>query len=79
MVVLFGLNVLSGVAVAMKSDSGSSVSVDVCPFDGLPCAYVSSCDDVIYVALGEFDEVVCSRAVVKAKRSGAERSDIDKV
>lgn len=71
MVVGFGLSVLSVVAVAMKNRSGSSVSVELCPFDGLPCEFVGSCDDVIYVALGDFGKVVCSRAVMKVKRNGA--------
>jgi hypothetical protein len=73
MVVWSGLNVLGvvGVAELMKSRSGSSVSVELCPFDGLPCEFVSSCDDVIYVAFGQPHMVVCSRAVVRVRRSGA--------
>jgi len=57
--------------------SGSSVSVELCPLDGLPCKFVSCCDDIIYVALGELHKVVCPRVVFKAGQSGAERSDVN--
>ena len=45
-------------------------SVDVCPFDGLPCKYVSSCDDVLSLVFG-FDVVEgasCTRAVYKVSK-----------
>lgn len=41
-------------------------SVDLCPFDGLPCDYVSSCDDVMELVHGLVLSFKCSRAVVKA-------------
>jgi len=39
--------------------------VDVCPFDGLPCEFVSSCDDVIDFAFDEVPKYRCSRVVLK--------------
>ena len=53
----------------MKSNSDSSASVELCPFDGLPCKYVSSCDDVIHFALGEF----------RSCQGEAERSDVKRL
>ena len=43
-------------------------SVDVCPFDGLPCEHVSSCDDVLTLRFGVVlgEGASCSRAVFKA-------------
>ena len=49
----------------MKSKSVRSE--DVCPFDGLPCKFVHSCDDALSLRIG-FDVVEgasCSRAVFK--------------
>jgi hypothetical protein len=47
-------------------------SVELCPFDGMPCEIVSSCDEVMFVRFGFFGfkpEWHCCRAVVKgAKR-----------
>ena len=43
-------------------------SVDCCPFDGLPCEYVSSCDDVMALTFGLVLPCKCSRAVVKARK-----------
>jgi hypothetical protein len=34
----------------------------VCPFDGLPCEAVSSCDEILYVLYGLRQEWHCSRA-----------------
>lgn len=47
----------------MKSKLARSVSV--CPFDGLPCEYVDSCDDVMFLCLGFVPDFVCSRCVLK--------------
>ena len=60
------LNRLRGEAVAMKVKSVRSV--DVCPFDGLPCEHVSSCDDVLTLRFGVVlgEGASCSRAVFKA-------------
>jgi hypothetical protein len=42
---------------------------ELCPFDGIPCEIVSSCDEVLFVRFGFKPEWHCSRAVVKgAKR-----------
>jgi len=41
-------------------------SVSLCPFDGLPCEFVESCDDVIALLFGLVLPFNCSRAVVKA-------------
>jgi len=46
----------------------SSMSDDVCPFDGLPCSYVHSCDEVLALSFGLPLPLRCSRAVVKAGR-----------
>jgi len=46
------------------------VESDLCPFDGLSCAMVGSCDDVLNLVMG-FDcreGGSCDRAVVKAHR-----------
>jgi len=51
------------VAVAM---SKAVRSVSLCPFDGLPCDHVSSCDDVMELIYGLVLSFNCSRAVVKA-------------
>ena len=52
------------VVVTMKSKSVRSV--DLCPFDGLPCKYVGSCDEVLRLYWGVGDvEWSCSRAVYK--------------
>jgi hypothetical protein len=42
---------------------------DVCPFDGLPCDYVDSCDDVLELLFGvdTEDGSHCSRAVFPLK------------
>jgi len=40
-------------------------SVDLCPFDGLPCEYVNSCDDAMELAWGLVLSFNCTRAVVK--------------
>ena len=40
-------------------------SVDLCPFDDLPCKYVGSCDDVMEFAYGLVPSFKCSRVVVK--------------
>ena len=44
--------------------------VDVCPFDGLPCGYVSSCDDVLSWRFGFYigEGKPCSRAVFKVRK-----------
>ena len=48
--------------------SEAMCSVSLCDFDGLPCEYVNSCDDVLAwrfgVVIGEVPS--CSRAVFKA-------------
>jgi len=49
----------------MKRKSVRSVSL--CPFDGLPCDHVESCDDALSLRVG-FDVVEgdsCTRAVYK--------------
>lgn len=53
-----------GVAVAM---SKSVRSVDLCPFDGLPCEFVKGCDDALslYVGFDVREGDSCSRAVYK--------------
>ena len=33
-----------------------------CPFDGIPCSHVESCDDVVAVLFGEVPSFSCSRA-----------------
>ena len=44
-------------------------SVDLCPFDDLPCEYVSSCDDVLILRFGVvLGESTCSRAVFKTSK-----------
>lgn len=43
-------------------------SVDCCPFDGLPCEHVSSCDDVMALTFGLVLPFKCSRAVVKVRK-----------
>jgi len=42
-------------------------SVSNCPFDKEPCAYVSSCDDVLSLTFGLDlrEDASCPRAVVK--------------
>jgi len=42
--------------------------VDVCPFDNLPCEFVSSCDEVLALNFGLLLPLRCSRAVVKVVR-----------
>ena len=39
----------------------------ICPFDSLPCAYVSCCDDVLslYLGFNMIEDGSCSRAVFK--------------
>ena len=42
----------------------------LCPFDNLPCDYVSSCDDVLSLTLG-FDAVEggsCPRAIGRVRK-----------
>lgn len=38
-------------------------SVECCPFDGLPCEYVGSCDEVMALNFGFVLPCRCSRAV----------------
>lgn len=38
--------------------------VECCPFDGLPCEHVDSCDDALALNLGLVLPCSCSRAVV---------------
>ena len=42
--------------------------LSICPFDGLPCEYVSSCDDVMALTFGLVLPFKCSRAVVKVRK-----------
>ena len=44
--------------------------VGVCPFDGLPCEYVDSCDDVLSWRIGFVigEGSPCSRAVFKVRK-----------
>jgi hypothetical protein len=46
------------------------IESNLCPFDGLSCAMVGSCDDVLSLAIGSdcVEGCSCSRAVVKAHR-----------
>jgi len=48
----------------IKALIASQNKVKVCPFDGLPCKYVDSCDDVLSLQLGVdvVEEESCSRA-----------------
>jgi len=48
-------------------DHFSKRGVEVCPFDGLPCKYVNSCDDVLTLRFGFVigESEPCSRAVYK--------------
>ena len=41
--------------------------VDCCPFDGLPCEYVDSCDAILGLDL-DGDEFYCSRAVRRVRK-----------
>ena len=65
MMLPIGLKRLREVAVAMKRKSVRSV--DLCPFDGLPCEFVHSCDDALSLFTGV--DIVeggsCPRAVYK--------------
>jgi hypothetical protein len=47
------------------SDVEGRVSTKMCPFDGLPCEIVSSCDEILFVLHGFPPEWYCSRAVLK--------------
>lgn len=47
------------------SDVEGRASTTVCPFDGLPCEIVSSCDEILLVLYGVEPEWYCSRAVLK--------------
>jgi hypothetical protein len=57
----------------VAKEEGSSGFVDVkieselCPFDGLPCEFVGSCDDVLSLRFGVgcVERSSCSRAVGK--------------
>ena len=42
----------------------------ICPFDSLPCAYVSSCDDALSWRIGFVigEGSPCSRAVFKVRK-----------
>lgn len=44
------------------------VLVKFCPFDGLPCKYVDSCDDALALKLNLLLPLQCSRAVVPLKK-----------
>lgn len=55
-----GLGVRGG-----SSDVAGRVSTTVCPFDGLPCEIVLSCDEILFVLHGFPPEWACSRAVLK--------------
>jgi len=46
----------------------SPKSVDVCPFNGLPCDFVSSCDDVMERNFGLPPSYKCQRVVWKVAR-----------
>jgi len=52
----------------MKLWKEFKIEGNVCPFDKKPCAYVSSCDDVLslYFGFDMVEGVSCSRAVFKA-------------
>jgi len=43
-------------------------TIDLCPFDGLPCPHVDSCDAVLTLAFGVGSDFACSRAVVKVRK-----------
>lgn len=60
---LSSLAFLDGVGGLLMSRSRCSGSL--CPFDGLPCEIVSSCDEVLLVLYGVKPEWYCSRAVLK--------------
>ena len=55
------------VVLAMKK---SVRSVDLCPFDGLPCERVKDCDDALSLRIGVYlvEGVSCSRAVYKVRK-----------
>ena len=40
-------------------------TVSVCPFDGLPCDIVSSCDEILFALYRVEPEWHCTRAVVR--------------
>ena len=42
---------------------GSVTFIGLCPFDGLPCEFVESCDDVVELRLGLVPSFNCSRVV----------------
>lgn len=44
--------------------------VKLCPFDGLPCEFVDSCDDVLSLLSGlrVVEGSSCSRAVFKVRK-----------
>ena len=69
MVTLLGILLWNvGVAIAMKNKAVGSV--DLCPFDGLPCEFVRGCDDALSLYCG-FDVVEgdsCPRAVYKVRK-----------
>jgi len=44
------------------------VLVKFCPFDGLPCEYVDSCDDALALKFSLLLPLQCSRAVVSLKK-----------
>lgn len=40
----------------------------ICPFDKMPCKYVSSCDEILALDFGLVPPLDCPRAVVKLRR-----------
>jgi len=42
--------------------------VDLCPFDKLPCEFVSSCDEVLALNFGLPLPLQCSRAVIRSRK-----------
>jgi hypothetical protein len=63
--------ILVGYGSVISSNCGKhrdQHSVELCPFDGIPCEIVSSCDEVMFVRFARFGfkpEWHCSRAVVR--------------
>jgi hypothetical protein len=45
-------------------------SVDLCPFDGLPCERVKGCDDALSLRIGLYlvEGDSCSRAVYRVRK-----------
>jgi hypothetical protein len=59
----------------MKKNNPASARVEVCPFDGLPCEFVDSCDDVMilywesqgWTGFDTENGEHCSRAIASTK------------